>query len=399
MMLQNKRLNILMAFIAALSLWAYVTGSVDPNITKKFVSVPIKIINEDSLLQDGLAVEQAEPLTVDINVIGTRAQVNKMTNDDIIVTADLYGRNKGTNYVALDVNIPKGMKLDSKSQDRIIVKIDDLVSEEKYIEAAVNGVLPENTALSETKIEPEKMMVYGTKNNVKRVKYIEARLNAKDLSGDVSTQIAGVIPVDDNGKEIQFVSTEKSQVTISAKLAEYKQVQLKVKTVGEIDDKYEVDSIKIPETVEIMGDFETLDSLDVIYAEDVNISNVTKSTKIKIKPILPAGIKLKDEKKNLYISIVIKNHDKKIVEYLGSEVEIKNLSNGLKGVIDTSINVTISGKQENLDAFKKKDISLYVDAFQLVEGEYELEVYLINNNRNIAVSHTPIKVKVIISKE
>ena len=48
-MLRNKKVNILIAFVAALALWIYVTGKIEINSMKKFSDVKISIVNQNSL--------------------------------------------------------------------------------------------------------------------------------------------------------------------------------------------------------------------------------------------------------------------------------------------------------------------------------------------------------------
>ena len=72
-MLKNKRVNILIALLIAICLWAYVTGAVDPNTTKKFTDVSIQLINEDSLAQDGLAVDSTDIKSIDVSIKGYKS--------------------------------------------------------------------------------------------------------------------------------------------------------------------------------------------------------------------------------------------------------------------------------------------------------------------------------------
>ena len=257
--------------------------------------MPITIINEDSLIQDDLAVDSVSATTVDLTLSGARGDLGDLDADDIQVTVDLYGRHKGNNYVSIDVQVPKGISIDNKSIEKIEVVIDDLVTAEKDVKATVKGSLPESTTLGETKIEPESVMVYGTKDNVDKVSYLKASLNADKLSDDSTTIETAITPVNSKGNEVEYVNLSRSTVEVTAVLAKYKEVKLEVKTTGKIDSQYEVSSMTIPETVEIEGEASVIKNIDTIEASDVDISKVTKSTKIEIKPILPEGVTLKNE--------------------------------------------------------------------------------------------------------
>lgn len=398
-MLQNRKVRIVVALIMSVCLWAYVTGTIDPTITKKYNSVPITIINEDSLIQDDLAVDSVSTTTVDLTLSGARGDLSDLDTDDIQVTADLYGRHKGNNYVSIDVQVPKGISIDNKSIEKIEVVIDDLVTAEKDVKATVKGSLPESTTLGETKIEPESVMVYGTKDNVDKVRYLKASLNADKLSDDSTTIETVITPVNSKGNEVEYVSLSRSKVEVTAVLAKYKEVKLEVKTTGKIDSQYEVSSMTIPETVEIEGEASMIKNIDTIEASDVDISKVTKSTKIEIEPILPKGVTLKNEDEKLYVDIIIKSPKTKILSYGNSEIEINGLEDGLTGEILEGVNVTVSGKESDVGNITKKSFTLSVDASNLEEGKHSVKVNIKSKNDDVSIELSNETITLEIGKE
>lgn len=397
-MLRNKKVNILIALITALSLWAYVTGSIDPNITKKYSKVPIKIVNQESLIKDGLAVDSVATTEIDVTLTGTRADLNDIDKNDIQITADLYNRHKGDNYVPIDVQLPKGIELDSKSIEKLLVVIDDLVTEERDVEAKVTGTMPEKTTLGEADINPETMQIYGTESNVKKVDYVEATVDADKLKEETTKQVAEVTPVDKNGKTVDFVTTSRSTADVEAKLLKYKTVKLDVETTGEIDSKYELSSIDIPKEVEIAGEADVLDDISSIEANDVDISGVTKSTKLKVEPILPSGVTLKSDE-GIYVTIVIKEPEEKTIHFAGADVVIENLASGMEGNITEAVTVTLKGKLTTISAIQKSDIKLYVDAEGLNVGEHKVEIKITGVRSDVTATVSPATVNLKISEE
>ena len=393
-MLQSRRAKMIVALVASICLWAYVTGTIDPSITKKYTAIPIEIINEDSLIQEDLAVDSVTSTTVDLNLTGSRADLNNLNKDDIKVTADMFGRHKGNNYVNLDVQVPKGISIDSKSLQRLEVHIDDLVTSEKDVKVKVKGTLPESTTLGETQIYPEHVMVYGTKNNVNKVSYLEATVNADRLSMEKSTHQSRVTPMDKSGKQVPYIMTSRSNVEIEATLAKFKKVKFDVKTIGQINDQYEVESITMPDTIEIEGKMDILKGIEVIEAQPVDISNVTNSTKIEIKPILPKGVKLKDSQEKLYVDIIIKGAATKEISFNGSQISVLNLDEGLDATISENVTIKIQGKQNILNSLTKKDFKLSVDAKNLGVGNHKVKLEVEADTADVTV--LPIKEKINI---
>lgn len=242
-------------------------------------------------------------------------------------------------------------------------------------------------------------MVYGTKDNVDKVSYLKASLNADKLSDDSTTIETAITPVNSKGNEVEYVNLSRSKVEVTAVLAKYKEVKLEVKTTGKIDSQYEVSSMTIPETVEIEGETSVIKNIDTIEASDVDISKVTKSTKIEIKPILPEGVTLKNEDEKLYVDIIIKSPKTKILSYENSEIEIKGLDDGLTGEILEGVNVTVSGKESDISDITKKSFTLSVDASNLEEGKHSVKVNITSKNDDVSTELSNGTVTLEIGKE
>ena len=281
-MLRNKKVNILIAFVAALALWIYVTGKIEINSMKKFSDVKISIVNQNSLIESGYAVEKIEPGKIDVTLKGGRAALNSAKGSDIKATVDVYSRFKGKNNVNVDVEVPKNTRLESKSEDKVTVEIGNLVTAERNIEVHEKESLPEKTVLVKSKPDPEKVKIYGTKKNVARVVSVRALVDTSKVTEKDTEVSAKLVPVDKSGNVVDFVSVASDEINITVRLEAYKTVKLNAKTKGSIDDKYQLDSIKSPEKIDIQGPAGTIKGITEVESEDIDISKIRESTKIKM---------------------------------------------------------------------------------------------------------------------
>ena len=71
-MLSNKRFTIILSLVIAICIWGYVIGETNPVDTRTFRSVPIQLVNEESLQEKGLAVLETSDTEMNITIIGTR---------------------------------------------------------------------------------------------------------------------------------------------------------------------------------------------------------------------------------------------------------------------------------------------------------------------------------------
>lgn len=375
-MLRNKKVNILIAFVAALALWIYVTGKIEINSMKKFSDVKISIVNQNSLIESGYAVEKIEPGKIDVTLKGGRAALNSAKGSDIKATVDVYSRFKGKNNVNVDVEVPKNTRLESKSEDKVTVEIGNLVTAERNIEVHEKESLPEKTVLVKSKPDPEKVKIYGTKKNVARVVSVRALVDTSKVTEKDTEVSAKLVPVDKSGNVVDFVSVASDEINITVRLEAYKTVKLNAKTKGSIDDKYQLDSIKSPEKIDIQGPAGTIKGITEVESEDIDISKIRESTKIKMVLRLPEGVKIKEGSEEPFLNVTIKRNNAKTFKFDISDVNIENLDENLslnKG--RGEITVVVRSKNNGKVDLEKSDIKLYGDGRNFKRGSNTMTLY------------------------
>lgn len=375
-MLRNKKVNILIAFVAALALWIYVTGKIEINSMKKFSDVKISIVNQNSLIESGYAVEKIEPGKIDVTLKGGRAALNSAKGSDIKATVDVYSRFKGKNNVNVDVEVPKNTRLESKSEDKVTVEIGNLVTAERNIEVHEKESLPEKTVLVKSKPDPEKVKIYGTKKNVARVVSVRALVDTSKVTEKDTEVSAKLVPVDKSGNVVDFVSVASDEINITVRLEAYKTVKLNAKTKGSIDDKYQLDSIKSPEKIDIQGPAGTIKGITEVESEDIDISKIRESTKIKMVLRLPEGVKIKEGSEEPFLNVTIKRNNAKTFKFDISDVNIENLDENLslnKG--RGEITIVVRSKNNGKVDLEKSDIKLYGDGRNFKRGSNTVTLY------------------------
>ena len=375
-MLRNKKVNILIAFVAALALWIYVTGKIEINSMKKFSDVKISIVNQNSLIESGYAVEKIEPGKIDVTLKGGRAALNSAKGSDIKATVDVYSRFKGKNNVNVDVEVPKNTRLESKSEDKVTVEIGNLVTAERNIEVHEKESLPEKTVLVKSKPDPEKVKIYGTKKNVAKVVSVRALVDTSKVTEKDTEVSAKLVPVDKSGNVVDFVSVASDEINITVRLEAYKTVKLNAKTKGSIDDKYQLDSIKSPEKIDIQGPAGTIKGITEVESEDIDISKIRESTKIKMVLRLPEGVKIKEGSEEPFLNVTIKRNNAKTFKFDISDVNIENLGENLslnKG--RGEITVVVRSKNNGKVDLEKSDIKLYGDGRKFKRGSNTVTLY------------------------
>ena len=101
----NMWMKILSVVIAVL-IWLFVANTNDPVVTKRFYSIPVKVMNEDALTKRGYAYEILDGEEVNITVKGKSSIVRSMGISDFQAIADFSKLSK-VDAVPIDVTAKK----------------------------------------------------------------------------------------------------------------------------------------------------------------------------------------------------------------------------------------------------------------------------------------------------
>ena len=394
-MFRNSTANKVIAIVSAVVLWFYVVGSVDPTIQQKYDNIPIKLLNMDSLTSQGLAINDSDHLYIDLVVEGSRTDIKKLEQGDVKVTADLYGRHEGSNYLNIDVEVPKEIKITSKSSDKIMVTIDQRVSEMRDVEVKVKGTLEGDKILGDIKASPKQVEISGTETTLSKVNAVVANVDANKLASKGTIESA-IAPIGKDGHNIDFVEISQDSVDVSASLEHTKEVNLKVKTVGEIDEQFTVRDIEIPDKIWIQGDVDVLKGITEIESRDVDISGVTKSTNLKIYPILPTGVTVSSKSENIAVKVILEDQESREFVYTSDEIEVENVAEGLTVESVGAVTVTVYGNSDSVQAMTKGMIKVFVDLDGFEEGTHKINAEVKTYTDNITTRVYPAKVKVVL---
>ncbi len=288
-MFKNKTLNIIYSILLAVLMWSYVMIEINPQATKTFTEVEVQYLNANDLDAKGLAVYETEKTKVDVVVEGNSNVLNAMTAEDISITVDLFGREKGENFIPIKVQVPEGVRVTSSSVDNALVIIEDKVTNEKELEISIVGVLPSNYKLKSSVLEPFTIEISGAESLVDQVATVVAEVDASAVTREKITLSANVKAYNLEGKEVMGLSF--SQNTVKAileftieeesqneEVASFSFTEADI-TISNLDENLEALLTETNIYVEVKGTKEDIDNLkkeDIILS--VNLSEKVEGT-------------------------------------------------------------------------------------------------------------------------
>ena len=396
-MLQNKTFTKILSVVIALVLWVYVIGEVNPTTTNTIENIPVKLLNTENLASKGLVVLDGDTFTVNLTVEGKRADILGMDQDNLLVTADLFGYGLGENYINVSVELPQGISLVSSAPSKLKVVIDELITAIKPVSINYVGELEDGVEPGQISIYPESVEVNGARSLVEQVAYVGADIDMATLTTELSTTSADAYAYNVNGEIISKVKLATETIAIGARLMRTKVVPLLVEVVGQELPELQVTNIEIPETVVIRGDKNVVDKVDQILAKNINLSDYTVSAEIPLEVFLPEGVELAEASKTLVAKIAIKGLSSKSFEYNTSVIQIEGLAEGFAAeIIPSNLIVSVVEKDSVLKEITSTDLDITINLEGLGLGAHQVNlVPSINGNTdNITIGPTSVTVNI-----
>ena len=352
----NSKIKII-SLLSAMVLWMYVMAIVDPEETKLFENIPVKITNKNELNERDLVIYPEQDLTTNIYVTGKLSNLKKVTKDDINVYGQINNPLEGNNEIYLKVSTSQRVNYDFKNPV-MIVTLEKIISEEKSIKVDITGSGKNNVDNIMLQDNIDKVSVSGPRSLVNKVKRVVGTVKVNGELNDFSQSIK-LEPVDANGKVVEGIELEKDSVNVNITLLTQKTVPITLK----LSDNSEsgVNYTMSQNTVTIKGKKDIVDSINNIETQPVKLSEILPGTSKDIYLQVPSGITIETK----YITIKKNSEENAVAEYTytAENIEIRNNTENIdksKIKFPNSINVSIEYLQSE-GSINKDDIKLYID--------------------------------------
>lgn len=266
-MFKDKTSMKIISLLAAIVLWLYVMGEVDPETRTKISNIPVNFIGTEELAADGMAVAYDEQLTITANISGKRSDVNEAKKNGITASVDVTDCNLGENTRKIVVNLPVGLNLENASETSLTFDVDTLVYESKPVVIKFSQTNSSGETISETTpwvlaTSPEVITVSGAESSVDKVKKLIGVVDPQEaVRGESKWVSVDLTPINGKGREIFNVTMNSDTATAEIR-------ELSVKTVdvefSDEDGSITPSEIKAPDQIKIVGTKDAIKDIDTI---------------------------------------------------------------------------------------------------------------------------------------
>lgn len=392
----------------AIVFWVVIVNLEDPIENKTFRDIPVTVLNQEQVMEREKILEVIKGDKVNVEVEGRRSELERLTEKDFYATADLE-EVSFMDTVLIRVTLPSHPEVKVLNNGENVMKLifDDYVTRRFSFKVNTVGEATEGYYVGDALASPNIIQISGAKTVLDKIKEVVLEVDVSGRSVDFTTTAAPVV-YDMNGDVIASskLSMNLESVTVNVPVLLTKQLKVRVDTVGEVPEGYEILSENIafqPETVLIAGTKEDLEKLSRYLILKVDVDGRTDT----IEENIYVSAELDDALTSLRVvdtpivavTVTVTPYVGKTLEIPTAKIELRNLPEGFKAQLlqSQSIQAHLKCKAVREPLLTVEQLKPYVDLTGCTEGTYRLEL-MMELPSNV-LWESKVYMDVIVSKE
>lgn len=397
---KNKKIAMIVCVLLSFSLWLYITNVENPSKIRTITNVEVNILNIDYLEQKGLILEPNQKLTVDIKVEAPASQIYSINAEDfnVQVNLDEYALKVGINNIPIEfISYPDGVTIKNNNSLQLKLKIKKLKTKEMKVTSMVNLNYEKGYFEKAIDISPKSVTISGAEDDVNEVDKVVLIGEENHINKSFSNKYK-LMALDKNNKEVKWIKLSEEEGEMSVEVSSEKVVPIKIKTIGQLPKGLIIkDRILSVNNLSILGNNDRVNAIQSIDTENIDLSLINKSTTVNVKLVIPNDIKIEKDIKDINVTFTIEEVSLKNKIINNVPINYIDKSDLYEYELPETVDITISGKDEDIEAVKSEDILVEASLKNIEsEGSFEIEWSAkLKNNMIVTIINQNGKINVI----
>ncbi len=397
---KNKKIAMIVCVLLSFSLWLYITNVENPSKIRTITNVEVNILNIDYLEQKGLILEPNQKLTVDIKVEAPASQIYSINAEDfnVQVNLDEYALKVGINNIPIEfISYPDGVTIKNNNSLQLKLKIKKLKTKEMKVTSMVNLNYEKGYFEKAIDISPKSVTISGAEDDVNEVDKVVLIGEENHINKSFSNKYK-LMALDKNNKEVKWIKLSEEEGEMSVEVSSEKVVPIKIKTIGQLPKGLIIkDRILSVNNLSILGNNDRVNAIQSIDTENIDLSLINKSTTVNVKLVIPNDIKIEKDIKDINVTFTIEEVSLKNKIINNVPINYIDKSDLYEYELPETVDITISGKDEELEGVKSEDILVEASLKNIEsEGSFEIEWSAkLKNNMTVTIINQNGKINVI----
>ncbi|WP_408008974.1 YbbR-like domain-containing protein [Pseudalkalibacillus sp. A8] len=349
-----------------------------------------KTVNLDAEYDEDKYVLLGMPETVGVRFQGTKSDIMRF-NLQRAPKAYIDLRDKGPGQYEAEVkfeNLPSGIEAFPR-ESTIDVTLHEKKTETFPVTVQLLGEneLQKGYIAGTPQLQTEEIEITGAKDMIDEIAYVRVFVNVADAKETFTREVKvqalnrSFDPIDIN------IEPETMNVTVPIENPS-KEVPVSIDEKGSLPDGHELKSITpVQEKVAIHAPQNVLDELDSI-ALPVDLSNITEDETIEVDVPLPDGafyaspgkvrVKVDVEQKEEETTTEPESETASSKTFNDLPIKVVGLDDNEEAKFNTptqgTMDITVNGNEKDLENLSEENITAFVDAEDLSEGQHDVKI-------------------------
>lgn len=365
--------RLLLSLVLAFSLWIVVQNEINPEQEQPFV-VPVEITDRPAGL---ILISGPTPSQVTVRVSGPQTMLRDLQRSSLRALVSLANVGAGA------VEVPVRVQVDSPritvrgvEPPAVAVQLEEQAERTVPVQVNVLGSPPFGYSAGATEVTPRVVRVIGPSSTVERVDRAVVEVKIEGVTVDVNGAYAPTL-VDNAGEHLSDnLRLDPPTVFVEIPIMQEvrnKTVGIQAVTTGRPAAGYWIEEITAePATVTVVGDPQSLSSIDLVQTEPVDISNASGTIVREVKLVQPVGASLVQQ---TTATVTVRIGAVRIAQVVSVPVAVRNLPAGfmLQGSPPV-VSVTLTGPAPALSGVRNTDLVAAIDMNGLQGGTHKVAV-------------------------
>lgn len=401
-MKKSKLYSLVLSILIAFGLWMYVVTNVSQEDDNTFYNIPVVMTGETVLAEKNLMITSVSSNTVSLNLSGSRSDLNKVDNNNIIVKADLSSIDEPGDNIYLDYKISyaadvpnNAFTVEQKNPLGIYVDVDYRRTKEVDVRVKWTGTRSEDYIYDTENmvLDYPTITVVGPAAVADQIAFAMIEVDLTNRSESFSESFRYTLcDVEGEPVDAEQITTNAEEVHLDVKIQQIKDLDLVANIIygGGASDVNTTVDIQ-PSSIRVSGGEAVLEELgDALMVCTINLAELEKNTTEQIYAItLPEGVTNHTGVTEAVVTVKITGVSTR--EFTINNIQSINVPAGLEAeIINANLTIKVRGPSAEIMMLKPEDITAVVDfsAAEIGTATYKATITFTETFKNLGALKT-----------
>lgn len=384
--MKNKRLaSMLLSVVVAFGLWMYVINNVSTQQERTYRNVQVMLEGESVLRERNLMIISDTDLTVQVDLKGSRKDLNNLNSSNLTLTANLDGIYDPGEYqlgytVGFPGNVPHGaVTVMNKLPSTVKVVVAERISRSIPVQVEYTGEAAEGFIADkpQAELDHQEVTITGPRQVVELIDHAYINVDCTDRTETITESCRFVLrDAEGNPVDAALITTNIEQIKVKVPVFLTKRIPLVLVVNpggGATQDNSEI--VVDPAYIDVSGGEMALKDLEELMIGTLNLGEIPEDMERIFEIKLPEGVTNLSNINEAKVTVSFPALATRA--FTVTEIQTRNVPTGMVAdLLTKQLTVSVRGPRALIERMEDADVTVQIDLTG-VEGSVAAEAKII----------------------